>query len=801
MSNDPSPPSPSLTAAAAQLSPEIWSHRVAVATEEARRLEVALARHRAGEGRGEVLRALFPERPVRTMLTRLRRYESGGRDALIDTRAPKGKERKITPEVLGALRGLVYAQGRTASHQLVEDLEKATGARLAASTVREALRGMDLSLPRGRPHGSRAKPPEEEAAEVTPLPLAGAELLLAVEDQLGAVRDLTLAAEAYLELLPAPEGEVLDDRGNRDERGHFLPEYNVAKTRTEPELGGKFDSVERRRGEKDLREMRVANSTWAARYRKDLALTLLPIVVDTPRWSMLRHWQGAHLGELCGFPYQPATLDKHVRELKLAGTAEPLREASATFWMGMEPPAQDGALIAYIDASTKPIWTHAFTRCTKVSGTGRVMPATTTVWLNSGSGTPLVYRSFSGQVSVPRQVSGFLASLEEASGSGTVQRLVILDRESHAVWLFKELETAGWQFVVPLRGSVTGPNARFEELGDWVPFNDAGDEVQEGFLWLNDSRAGEPALRQRVVARRRHRTGKVAWYATNTDPTEFDASAVITVYFARWPLQEHVFRAGNGRVGLNVHHGYGKKKVTNVGVVSELEKLDGRLRALAVKQEALEVEAIELASQQQHQHQAVARVETLVETLGQEVDARVAQGETDSEPFRGAYERLRSWLRWLPDAREKASALDERNRVNQKKLADLHASQERARALQEKRAGQTRIFTVDMELDEIMTAYKMTFMNLATHLMTHHLGVRMELDTLIRGVLTLPGERVRTATTETIRIYRQPRDTQATAAVERACETLTALGLSRRDGKTVRSLRFELVGPAPPAGS
>ncbi len=87
----------------------------------------------------------------------------------------------------------------------------------------------------------------------------------------------------------------------------------------------------------------------------------------------------------------------------------------------------------------------------------------------------------------------------------------------------------------------------------------------------------------------------------------------------------------------------------------------------------------------------------------------------------------------------------------------------------------------------------MTFMNLANRLMQEHMRERMELDTLIRFVLTLRGERAVTRTTETIRIYRQPRDPRAMVAVERACASLNALELTRGGPDDRRRLRLELV--------
>src|SRR5690606_18296099 len=136
---------------------------------------------------------------------------------------------------------------------------------------------------------------------------------------------------------------------------------------------------------------------------------------------------------------------------------------------------------------------------------------------------------------------------------------------------------------------------------------------------------------------------------------------------------------------------------------------------------------------------------------------------------------LRSTEQQLAAARDDARTLEPRLDA----LIAKHEVQQRLR----------EIFTVDVELDEIMTSYKLTFMNLARHVMERYLGERMELDTLIRSVLTLPGERVRTPTQDLVRIYAQERDPETMALVEAACARVSELGLMRDQ----RKLRFELV--------
>jgi hypothetical protein len=404
-------------------------------------------------------------------------------------------------------------------------------------------------------------------------------LLKAVEQEIGAIKSLAGGIEKALASLPPPTGEVRDDRHDRDEHGHFLPSYNVPEPRRNPELGAKFESVESHREGKDLPAMRTANTGTEVLFRKATAMTLLPLLVPDVRWDGLATWKGDYLGELCGFPYQPATLDKFLRELKYAGVAEVARENVASFWLTQEGSVVDpatGAVVLYADISTKPHWTHHFSKATAISKLGKVMPGASTVSLHSGYGTPLIYHTVYGGASLPKEMDALLQAYERAAGEGTAKRLVVMDREAHAAWLFKDLDPK-WLYIVPLRGPSTGNKARFEEQGPWGPYGD-GDEVCTAMLWLNDSKDRKNPIRVRVVGRRRHRTGKVFWLATNAPASDFPASSIVDIYFKRWPLQELVFRDANAAVHLDTMYGFGKKKVENVAVIDSSGSIRRRRR-------------------------------------------------------------------------------------------------------------------------------------------------------------------------------------------------------------------------------
>jgi transposase len=768
----------------AAISSAEWEKRLAQAREQATLLDRVLQRVAEGVSELAAVREVIPGAPVSTWCHRLTRYRNLGREGLIDRRFPRGPPpRQVTSEVQGFVRGLLRAKPDLRAPQVQAEVAQALGVELQGSTVRKLLQDLGLSHPVGRP---------APVARPEPLPLAGAELLKAVDLELGAIATLTRDLEAAMAglLPPSADDGVRADTANRDEEGRFLPAYNEPKPRTVPELGERFDSVRTRSVGKDLSAMRTANSSTRTLFRKVLALTMLPCVTDAPRWSALRHWQGDWLEGLVGYAYQPATLDKFARELKYAGVAAVARESVARHWIGTEAKVTDpaeAAVVLYGDARVKPLWTHQYSRCTAVTRLGkRVMPAITTIHLHSGCGTPLIYREFSGGASVPKEIGAMLKEYETDAGESTVRRLVVLDSESHAVWLFKELDQLGYLFLIPIRSSSTGPSARFEELSPWVPYRK--DEVCSGWLWVNDSRPKEPALRVRVVARRRHRTGSVAWYATNAPASEFGDANLIDHYFARWPLQEHVFRDGNGRVGLGAHHGYGKQQVGNVAVLDEMDRIDAALAKVLESRHSL-AQVSETATRQLGEQEATVTVyDNELAALEARTEADWQRGRAEPQPahrkelveaLRASKQKAEDHRAVLADVLGKNASAEAKVQAKENELAERRS----------KIAAHQTIFTVDTELDEIITAFKLTFMCLCKQLMNRYLGIRVETDTLIRGVLTLPGERILTRGLETIRIFRQPRERELMPHVEAACRLLTARAL-RRDKRT---LRFEVV--------
>ena len=130
------PTDPELRAIAERLPPETWAARVAAADEEVRVLAPALERVREGQSRRQALTEAAPGGHYHSLIKRLQRFERGGRDALIDRRAPRPYGQKVTAEVRGAVRALAHAHPELHSAELAVELQAAVGVAAARRSQR-----------------------------------------------------------------------------------------------------------------------------------------------------------------------------------------------------------------------------------------------------------------------------------------------------------------------------------------------------------------------------------------------------------------------------------------------------------------------------------------------------------------------------------------------------------------------------------------------------------------------------------------------------------------------------------------
>ena len=670
-----------------------------------------------------------------------KRYAAYGLDGLVEGRIPT--KSPLSAQTAAELCTLRRADPQVGVERLVayaaEQRQEATN----ATTVKKVLKGEGLARRPGPALGSKRR------AQV--LVLGGMKLLEAALVATGLLQELVKGVQGCLESAPSnPEaGEV--DTTDRDEYGRFMPSYNERYRKPEgAAIGPGFESVDKRREGLVVERLHADGASVGVLERKVLALLVSPLL-GTGRWEGLRCPRGELLGELCGYPYMPSTLDLFTRELKYLGVSSTLweiyahkAEAQTRTW---GDPRR--SVVAYVDGTSKEVHTQLFSQATKVSQRNQVLPALEVVAVHSGVGVPLYQATYSGRAPLVTEVPKVLAALSPALGDSAVGRIVVIDAEGNSVAFLRGLEqdSPARAWVTRLRpGLLLGK--RIFNRSNYCAYR-KGDRIRTGLVELAIPGSDEK-FRIRVIELQRRRKNTVTYLGASTLLSErtWKAAAVADLYFDRWPMQEANFRAVNQAVGSKQVHGYGKQLVSNITVVNELGTLSERLQE---QQEKLEQEEAGLAPKEQALREMQIlrrRSQRRHDTLRRHVTAQVAGGKRVNATL---HKELKEQHQVATALREQTEKVDQK----QRSLNKAKAQYEQRRQRQQERVDRflqlqprQQIFRHDVELDSLFGVLQVALVFLVSYLCKEFFDdARMAPVTFLERLATLPARRYLTPST------------------------------------------------------
>lgn len=719
-----------------------------------------------------------------------KRWEQFGLDGLVDWRQPP-------PSVLtDVIRGVICTLRRNAPQievvTILEHLAKHHQVKSNDTSVKRVLREAGLARRRGPPPSNEVSAMEEE----TRLELGGMKLVEAAIVETGYVHDLAVGVLEQVAQHAVPSEPRKPDTQGRDEWGRFEPEYNERfRSRGEDDVGPGFTSVEVKRAGMDPTRLHVARADVETVERKLTALLCSPLV-GSGRWDGMRVSRGELLGELCGYPYMPATLDLFTRELKYLGVANTLWEIHARRWLEQTRGWGDAGsgVVLYLDGTTKSVWTKFFSQATPVSRVNRVMPGLEQVCFHSGYGVPLWMVTHSGRAVLVKVLPEYLERLETFLDAD-VGRVVVIDAEGNSLPFLKGLELVERGWVTRLRPSLIEGKVIFDRTG-YSRYRD-GDRVRMGRCHLADPDQPKTELfPMRVIELKRRRTGQVTYLGASQllAEDEWPAAKVADLYFERWPKQEANFRAVNRAVDLKEVHGYGKQRVDNVTVITRLDKLRNTVRRLEERR----------AEQTQKREAAREKLQTIDKVL-RRTEQRQETVQRQLRPLLKKDQRVtaktRRLLREQEDLalkhghKEKARAQAEaQHRKAEDREEQTQKQLQRNREEQHELADRRQIFQHDVELDSLFSVLKVGLVLLVNWVQRQYLGnAKMEAVTFLERVATLPARLRISPQMELITFEYNRRDPEVMALLQANCAALNSRHLKARSGRT---LRFA-IDPAP----
>jgi len=692
------------------------------------------------------------------------RLAASGVEALVDGRT-KGNYRKLTPGAEGFLRGLHSANPHLSLQQMCASLESALGIEVDRSTVSRFFKavGEQIEWPR----------PEEPDRSFTSC--GGFEIIGALALHLGWAKHtaevIAKERERFKRTAAYRHERASRDRKGRNPLGQFTGEYN----RREEIRLRRFASVEEKRGGKNFSRTGLFRAGEAVLQRKCLGILALPLITlngttrsaDVPLGNALAHF--------CGYNYRHDTLDKFLRELKYLGISGRLLREQVGFWLkhwhAIEESPSGGLpfLCYYVDGNTKPLWSEKRVKQNKVTMLGRVMGCLEQVFVHDGFGHPVYMETYAGKAPVGEHILGLFEKIEEAlEGPGPplhVTRVIVMDAASNGVATLRAFaEQQRYHYITALDDNQWNPRkVRHEGRPKRYYFGEA--TLRDCLLELEDSRQKGYLVVVRAV-RIDWDHGKRTVLITSLPKEAVGASLVVKAYFDRWPHEELQFRGMKSFACLNRVAGYGKMKLPDQNVRQRQKKIERRLAALRA---SLKVPLKAIADQEEKLAVCVER-ERRLRMRGQIVDGRRVLDEAD----RAA---LKSITAQIANSRERIRAVQSECG---KSLFRLRRHEKEWLRLQ----GKQYVYRIDVELDQIMTFFRMALVNLSSWFLHECLGrSTMSLARFLHTILLLPATIELTRKQRRILLQRNPKDPEGMAAVELAINRLNKWQIRHLDGK------------------
>jgi len=690
----------------------------------------------------------------------------------------QGGNRKLNNEHKRFLQGCILTNQKIKAKELKEKLDNCFGVNVSLSAISRARREVapEISCQAGRPQ-SRIK-----SIEVNPL--GGFELIIAVAYHLGwpqqtqeiiskAVNDLK-KSKSFRENV-----KYLDYKG-RTKAGQFTSQYN----RRKEVLKNRFKSIADKVGSKNWQAMNIVRDHKESIIRKNVALLSLPVITTNGRVRTINTALGLTMKYFCSVGLKQGTLTKYLSELKYLGISAILLKEIAEFWKThwREEYAKDKNcpfLCYYIDGNTKAIWSSQRIKQNKVTMLGRVMGCLEQMFINDMYGHPIYFETYSGHGPVGKHVLEMFEKIEdsilEVRGSRTnVCRAIIMDSANNSAETLRSFTKQDEYFYITPLDDNQLTERKIIQKGRSSRYQYGDATLQELVIELEDSKDKKYLITTRVI--------KIDWdngkkfSLLNNLPDFINSSEIVYAYFKRWPSQELQFKNWKASVSLSHVVGYGRKLVKNVSVQGKIDKLNDQIINLEkeLKFPLEEIEKYELAI------------------------SKLIVGERKIK----VKCKIKNGIRIVPKKYQKLlSTCESGIKHHQAKIKKIQASHGvELKSLQKKQKKWLNLqrkeytYEIDVELDQIMTFFRVSLANIFAYFIRHFLGERsMSMVMLIEKIIHLKGSIETTGELRRVALEYNKNDKNMMKFLGTAIEKINKLNICGPTGK-IYSFAFSRSG-------
>jgi len=552
--------------------------------------------------------------------------------------------------------------------------------------------------------------------------------------------------------------------------GKFTNEYNQLKSVRE----NRFKSIDEKIQWKNFSAMNIFKMSEKTISRYTLALLCLPLVTANGKTSRVNRVKGNDLGFLCDYNYKDASLNRFIGELKYLKISDQLITAVAKFWIDFWRDESEGETYFacyYIDGNTKALWSS--NRCYKgrVTMLGRVMNCLENVFIHDGKGHPLYFQTFHGHVDLGKHALNMLTKLTEhlddPSAHVHVKRILVMDGGANGVKTLRAFSGTDEYFITILDDNQI-KTRKFKHIREETSYKYGNAELIDCQIELLDSLEKGYIYECRAVIVKWD-NGRKSVLLTDIPHNLLDASEVTKKYFDRWPKQEKEFR--DAKNGVNIHRivGFGKK-IENYDKMEEkhselckaIIQLQSQLKVPLMEIEAIDVQLIDLYRQ-----------ERMLRERSKIIEGERVLGEADSIELGQCEVQINKCLR-----QQKTS--EKGHKDDFKRLKRYLKEEKRIR-------DKDKVYRIDTELDQIMTCFKMSFVNLCSLFLTKCMNhERFELQTMFESIFQLGGEAFVSGREKIIELEMNPKEPKLMDKLNKGLCIMNTMDIHDLNGRLIK---------------
>ncbi|MDP6677108.1 MAG: helix-turn-helix domain-containing protein [Pirellulales bacterium] len=682
-----------------------------------------------------------------------------GADGLRDGRLD-GNRRKLGKEETTFLRGFVKGKEEVSPSEAVRAVAEEFGTIVHRSTMSRALRNLGAATGRGT----------GDAIDMERVSCAGFELVAAIALHLGWPEHTARCVMEVIETRGGqPQPGVQPDRSGRNSKGQFTKRYNqrasIRKTR--------FASIDVKRSSKDLRRMDIFHTSEKNLERKALAILALPLVTLNGQIRHVNASLGNALAGFCGYNYKQGTLERFLRELKYLGVSENLLCKQVQFWHKnwgqVKTELQLPFLCYYIDGNTKPVWSRLRVQQNKVTMWGRVMGCMEQMFVNDCFGRPIYFETYSGHGPVGVYTLSMMEKVEQyLQGAGVtsrVCRVLVMDGASNSVETLRAFAAQSrYHYITTLDDNQWSTRKVRSECSP-QRYRWGNATVYDCEIELADSKEKGYLITVRAL-RVEWDYGKRTVLLTSLPAGAVGPSLVVKAYFDRWPRQELMFRGMKALASLHRVAGYGKQQIEDPVVREKQEKLQNKIKALRGK---LKEPLAEIA-QQTCAIAALIEQERVLRNAGGIKKGRRVLKKKDRETLEACSSEISR-------AHRRIKKIEDQYEKDFKSLRRCEAGWLRLQ-------GKEFVYRIDVELDQILTYFRVSLANLCSYFLKEFLKMGpSSFMTLMQSVLLLEGDVAETDEIRTVVLKRNEKDPGCMEMLEAALAKLAGASLRTLSGK------------------